>query len=247
MSASAAALTGVLLVSALPLVTALVLPRDPARREQLVAALVAFAVGAMLAGALIELLPESFRAFPSPTAPGLITIGAIICFFALEKFLSERAAGRRHRVTGALPPVAVVYLIGDAVHNAMDGIAIAAAFLTDHALGVATTIAIAAHEVPHELGDYGILLHSGLTMRRAVLFNMLTQLAAVAGTIAVLALRPYAAGLVPALLPVAAASFLYIAAADLIPELRDRASWRQLLWLALGVFVVWLPGRLGGG
>ncbi|HUO52839.1 MAG TPA: ZIP family metal transporter [Gemmatimonadaceae bacterium] len=246
MSASAAALASVLAVSALPLITAAILPRDPARLARVVAALVALAVGAMLAGAFLELLPEAFAAAASPVRTGAITLAALLALFTLEKLLSERAAGRRRRRAHALPSVVVINLVGDFVHNATDGMAIAAAFLTSHPLGVATTIAVAAHELPHELGDYGILLHSGLPLRRAMLLDLLTQTGAVLGTLAVLAIAPIAAGLAPALLPVAAASFIYLAAADLIPELRARASWAQLAWVALGVLLVWLPARLGG-
>lgn len=247
MSPRLAALISVGLVSAVPLIVITLLPRGDAPLRRSVRYLVSFAAGAMLGGAFIHLIPEAFARVPVALVPPLLLLG-FLGFFALETFLWVHDHRRRAGVLAAMHPVAVLNVVGDAVHNLVDGMVIAAAYLTDPALGVATTLAVILHEVPQELGDYGVLLFGGLTIRRAVLFNLLSALAAVGGALLVLVIGEHTMRLTSALLPIAAGNFIYVAAADLVPELRrERDRWtsaRQLLVVIAGILVMWLPALL---
>ena len=242
-----ATLLGGLLSAAL---ASLFLLLPEARRAHLMPHLISFATGAMLAAALIGLLPEAVaNAGPERLqAVGAALLAGIGLFFVLEKLVLWRHChtddcethvptdAQRHHAAGWL------VLFGDAVHNAFDGVLIAAAFLTDLRLGVVTAVAITAHEVPQELGDLAVLLHAGMAPRRALLFNMLTQpdlgrrrpgrLFRAARGLEVL---PYA-------LAVAAASLIYVAVADLIPGLHRRvdpvSGVAQVVLIGLGVAVI---------
>jgi zinc and cadmium transporter len=239
-------LGGVLSVSLASLF--LVLPEN--RRRQLLPALVSFAIGALLATAFTGLLPRAIELAPAAVdALGATLLLGILLFFVLEKLVLWRHshaghafddaavhAPRPHGGTSAGPLI----LVGDTIHNLVDGVLIAAAFLTDFHLGVLTSIAVAAHELPQELGDFAILLHAGMRPRLALLLNLLTSLATVAG--AVLAYVSLAQLWLPYVLALAAASFIYVAVADLIPGLHRSstlsASLRQIVLIALGVGLV---------
>ena len=144
----------------------------------------------------------------------------------------------RHAATGNL------ILIGDGIHNMVDGVLIAAAFLTDIHLGIITSIAVIAHEIPQELGDFAILLHSGFSRSRALLYNALTGLTTIVGGVVAYFSLSLAEQLVPYVLAVAASSFIYIAVADLIPGLHKRpefsATVQQIVLIVLGVIVIFL-------
>lgn len=244
------ALLSVALVSAIPLVVVPFFPRDPRRMRRLVRGLVSFAVGAMLGSAVLDLLPEANARLGDRTAAPLILIG-FVAFFALEKLVRAHAhlagEGEAHQVQ----PMAVLNLVGDAVHNAVDGMAIAATYLASTSLGVATTVAVVLHEIPQELGDYGVLVFGGFTFRRAVLYNVLTALTAFAGAGVVLVVGAHVAGLAAWLLPVAAGSFIYIAAADLVPALHREHRWAhdllQIALIVLGMALLYVPILLGAG
>jgi zinc and cadmium transporter len=144
----------------------------------------------------------------------------------------------------------VLVLVGDSLHNALDGVLIAAAFLTNTSLGLVTTLAVAAHEIPHRVGDFAILVQAGLSQRRALLLNIATGIASVVGaTVAYFGLRE-AQGALPYALAVAAAGFLYIAVAGLIPGLHRRAdpltSATQVIFIAAGIGVIWIADTLSG-
>jgi zinc and cadmium transporter len=220
--------------------------------------LVAFATGALLAAALLGLLPEAIElAGPeSYGAVGLSLLGGIALFFVLEKLVLWRhchedhcethAPGHDHDHHARAPGVMI--LIGDTMHNALDGVLIAAAFLIDINLGIMTGIAVLAHEVPSEVGNFAILLHSGMSRAQAFSWNLISALGAVIGGVvgyfalsAVTPALPYALG-------VSAASLLYVAVADLIPGLHRRVGARdsivQVVLIALGVGLVALVERL---
>ena len=229
-----------------------------ARRARVLPHLISFATGAMLSAALLALLPESVAAAGPERVPavGAALLAGIALFFVLEKLVLWRhchvddceghgpADQRRERAAGAL------VLIGDTVHNAFDGVLIAAAFLTDLRLGVVTTLAITAHEVPQELGDLAVLLHSGMQPRRALLFNLLSSCGSVLGAmVGYFALRQ-ALAVLPYAIAVAAASLIYVAVADLIPGLHRRVdpqgSLVQVVLIGLGVAVIVACERLLG-
>ncbi len=242
------ALGGVLMVSALPLLGLLLVGQRFARIQRHVMLLVSFAVGALLGGAVIHLLPEAFAELgPGPALTGGLLAG-FLGFFVLEKFLWHHAHHHDHDHPPALPPLAALNLLGDLLHNVIDGMLIAGAFLASVPVGVATTVAVLVHEIPQEVGDFGVLLHAGLPMRKVVWLNFLSGLGAVAGALLALALGERIAGFDALLLPVAAGSFLYIAASDLIPELhretRPRAVAVQIALVLLGVAVMAVTGMV---
>jgi len=221
-----------------------------ATRDRVLPHAVSFATGALLATALVALVPHAIEGAGADQVHGigLALLGGIAIFFVLEKFLLWRHchteavesahthADHHHASSGWL------VLVGDGLHNFVDGVLIAAAFLTDVHLGIVTTFAILAHEIPQEVGNVAVLLHSGFSRRQALGWNVLSSLTAVAGgLVGWFALRESLAVL-PYVLAVAAASLLYVAVADLIPGLHRRtdlrASLAQVAWIAIGVGVV---------
>ena len=214
--------------------------------------LVSFATGALLGAAFLGLVPHALEAIGPGGAHrvGLGLLLGIVTFFLLEKFVLWRhchddpceAHSPSHEARDAAS--ARMILAGDSFHNVLDGVLVAAAFMTDPRLGVVTAIAVAAHEVPQEVGDIAILLHGGYTRRRALALNLLTSLTSIAGGIAAYFALGTALHLLPYALAFAAASFIYIAVADLIPGLHRRVdAWagiEQVLFMALGVAVVYL-------
>ena len=218
------------------------------RRNALLPHLVSFATGALLGAALLALLPHALEAGGGTHGIGIALVGGIIVFFVLEKLVLWRhchvdaceAHGptEKHRASAS----ATLILWGDAFHNILDGVLIAAAFMTDPHLGVVTTIAVFAHEIPQEVGDLAILLHGGMSRRRALVLNVAVSLASVAGAVIAWYLLARALQWLPYALAVAAASFLYVAVADLIPGLHRRVDARtsvsQVALIALGVLVI---------
>jgi zinc and cadmium transporter len=215
--------------------------------------LVSFATGTLLAAALLALLPHALEMTGPHGAHGigLALVAGIGLFFILEKAVLWRHSHsaeiadhgahhdhHHHRQEAS----AVLVLIGDSMHNAIDGVLIAAAFLTDIELGIVTALAALTHEIPQELGDFAVLLHSGMRRRNALLLNLLSSFAAVlGGIIGYFLLAPLREWL-PYALALAAACFLYVAVADLIPglhrQIKPRASVLQVLWIAAGVAVI---------
>lgn len=201
--------------------------------------LVGVSAGLLMGTALLHLLPEAFESMPDPHSLFLTLLGGLMFFFLLEKAELYRHS-HEHDSPSALTAGRGSWsvLLGDGIHNLCDGIIIAAAFLADTRLGIATAVAIAVHEVPQEVGDYVVLLGLGLSRRRALLYNVISSLASVAGgVIGYLVVAPWQA-VFPYLLVVASSSFLYVAVADLLPSLQRRLPWRQtasqLCWLATG-------------
>lgn len=248
MSVWTATMLSVLVVSAVPLGGFLLLARGEARLDALIQPLVAFAVGALLGGAFLHLLPEALeRAGPGVAVFGMLLAG-FLGFFVLEKFLWRTHGHAPRDRARAGSPLASLNLIGDGLHNLIDGMVIAAAYQTSPALGLATTVAVLLHEIPQEFGDFAVLVYGGLPVRRAVLLNFVSGLVAIVGAALVLTVGRAIAGLSDALLPVAAGGFVYVAAADLVPELhrarRLRTSLGQIALILLGVTLVSLPGWL---
>ncbi|RME31311.1 ZIP family metal transporter [Candidatus Woesearchaeota archaeon] len=206
--------------------------------QALLLELVAFSIGALLGGAFLHLLPESFALFAG--AGWLVLLGFFI------GFLLERAVHwhhcHEHDCEHAVKPFAWVNLVGDGVHNLIDGAIIASAFLVDTHAGVATTIAVALHELPQEIGDYAVLVHAGLSRTKALALNFASAATAFLGAFAVILLNELASSFVKYLLPIAAGLFIYLAATDLIPELhKEKRAGRiivQLLAVILGLGVM---------
>lgn len=206
--------------------------------RRLAGKLVGFAVGVLLAAALLELLPEALAELSAPRVGGVLLAG-LLGFFFLEKL-----ALWRHDHGGGGDATVTLIVLGDGVHNFVDGVLLAAAFLQDPVLGLTTAAAVIAHEIPQEIGDFMVLLAVGVGRRRALALNALSGAAMLAGgVLGYLALQAVT-GAVPYLLTLAAASFLYLATADLVPLLqRERRGADfavQLTAVLLGVGVVWV-------
>ncbi|MEO8061541.1 MAG: ZIP family metal transporter [Pseudomonadota bacterium] len=225
------------------------------QRENALPHLVSFATGALLGAALLALIPHAVLGAGTDRVHevGIALIAGIALFFVLEKFLLWRHCHDdhcdEHTVThghshdhARLKASGSLVLVGDALHNVLDGVLIAAAFLTDAHLGIVTTAAIAAHEIPQEVGNFAVLLHSGMSRGRALALNLLTSLTAViGGVVGFFALQTALAAL-PFALAVAAASLLYVAVADLIPGLHrrvdPRSSITQVLLIGCGIAII---------
>ncbi len=206
---------------------ALWLPAETLKR--IVPFLVALAVGVLLGDAFIHLIPDAVARHGSVSDVCLTVLVGVFGFFVLEKLVRWR---HDHNVdtqpVGEILPLAKMNLIGDAMHNFVDGILIAGSFLADPVMGFTTTLAIVAHEIPQELGDVGALLRGGYTPRQAVLYNFYCSLTVLPGAIFTLLLSHVAASSLIVLLPIAAGGFIYIAASDLIPVLHERTSLTHL-------------------
>jgi len=224
-----------------------------AARARLLPPLVSFAIGALLGAAFLALLPHALEAPGVRGGHGitLTVLLGLLGFFLLEKLVLWRHCHAdgceahgidfesvHNRAAGNL------ILIGDGIHNMVDGVLIAAAFLTDIHLGIVTSLAVIAHEVPQEVGDFAILLHSGFGRAQALFYNVLSSLTTVIGGVAAYFSLSLAFSVVPYVLAVAAASFIYIAVADLIPGLHRRpalgATMQQMALILLGVGVIFV-------
>ncbi len=206
--------------------------------ERFIEYLVSFAVGGLLGGAFLHLLPESIEsANPSIF---VYALSGIVIFFLVEKLLHWRHC---HKGQCEAHTFTYLNLIGDGVHNFIDGMVIAAAFATDLKLGVVTTVAVAAHEIPQEIGDFGILIYGGFSKAKSLAYNLLTALTAVVGAFAayfsfgrMLWLKDY-------LIPFTAGGFIYIALVDMMPELHKKAKGGkivlQLVAIISGIFLMW--------
>jgi zinc and cadmium transporter len=235
-------------------------------RARVMPHLVSFATGALLGAALLGLLPHAIEAagISGTHNVGLTLLAGLLVFFVLEKMVLWRHC-HQEVCEGHVPPVhshghgqatdaqrdaasASLILIGDGFHNILDGVLIAAAFMTDVHLGIVTALAVIAHEIPQEVGDLAILLHGGMSRLRALTLNLLTSLTSVVGGVAAyFALGPVRQVL-PYAISLAAASFLYIAVADLIPGLHRRvdagSGVRQFVFIVLGVAVIYVSHSL---
>lgn len=221
-------------VSAVSLGGLLTLSMSEVRVRRLATFFVSFAVGALLGDTFIHLVPAIFAGARGPDAlrASLLILGGILLFFIVEKLLRhQHGLLHRHHHHEAVerPELAAVNVLGDAIHNYIDGLLIGASWLVSPALGISTTLAVLLHEIPQELGDFGILIHSGLSVRQATLLNVASAAVAILGTAtAVVAGAVAHQHVTEVLVPVTAGGFVYIAAADLIPELQHDRSLRAL-------------------
>ncbi len=179
---------------------------------------IGLAVGALLGDALIHLIPEAFENSTNVTVTSILVIAGILFFFILEKFLHWHHHGE-DKEEESIHPVGRLILFSDGIHNFMDGIIIGASFLVSIPIGLATTLAVILHEIPQEVGDFAVLLHAGYTKGRALWLNFLSALLAILGVVALFAVGEIAELSSSYFLPIAAGGFIYIAVADLIPEL----------------------------
>lgn len=197
--------------------------------------LVGFASGTLLGGAFLHLLPEALNPETDPTITFYYVVIGIVSFFTLEKFLYWRHCHEKECPTHIF---AYLNLIGDGVHNFIDGMVIAATFLVSFDLGFATTLAVIFHEIPQEIGDFGVLVYGGINRKRALTYNFLSAVTAIIGALTTYFLT-YLQSIEILIVPFAAGGFIYIAATDLMPELHKkfhtRESLVQLIVILLGI------------
>lgn len=202
---------------------------------------ISIAVGALLGDALIHLIPEALATSNNTTLTSTLIIAGILFFFIVEKFLHWHHHGE-DQGEPSIHPVGKLVLVSDGVHNFLDGIIIAASFLVSIPVGLATTLAVILHEIPQEVGDFAVLLHSGYTKKDALRLNFLSALFAVAGAVVMFTIGKTAEISSTWFLPIAAGGFIYIAVADLIPELHKtketKYSLLQIVSILLGVFAM---------
>ncbi len=213
--------------------------------------LVSYAVGALLGAAFLEILPEAFRLTRNPGVMTATILFGILLFFILEKLVLWRHCHNEHceaHESHDHGRSGLMIMIGNTFHNFVDGILISAAFLSDIHLGLVTAIAIIAHEIPQEVGDFMILLHSGYSKRQAILFNIASSGATLIGGVLAYAVLQSMQGLIPTLLALAASSMIYVSVADLIPGLHKRteirATIQQVILISLGIGSILAAGML---
>lgn len=228
------AIASTLIVSALSLVGIFTLLMNRKLFWNLVFILVSFAAGVLMGTAFLHLLPESIEYYGYESAAKLFIVG-FVTFYLLERILRWRHC---HEDECYVHPVTHLALFGDGIHNFIDGVVIVAAYLTDIGLGILTTFAVIAHEIPQELGDFGILVFGGYSFRKALVYNFLTALTSVLG--ALMGYYLLAERFLPLIIAFAAGNFTYIATSDLIPELHKETNFSR----SFTSFVVFLFGLL---
>lgn len=202
---------------------------------------ISLAVGALLGDAFIHLIPQAFEEPTNKIFTSLLIISGVIIFFILEKFLHWHHHGEDQNEI-AIHPAGKLILLSDGVHNFIDGIIIGVSFIVSIPVGIATTIAVILHEIPQEIGDFAVLLHSGYTKSRALWLNFLSALCAILGVFMAFILGEAGEPFIALILPIAAGGFIYVAVADLIPELHKtkevRYSILQILAVIAGVLAM---------
>ncbi len=212
-----------ILVSSISLIGVFFLSLQKKILKKLLIFFVSFAVGGLLGDAFIHLIPEAFEKLGSNLTTSLLILAGIFIFFSLEKFIRWRHC---HIPTSEehTHPLATMNLIGDAVHNLIDGMLIGASYIVSIPLGISTTIAIVLHEIPQEIGEFGVLLHSGMSAKKALFLNFLSGIFAVFGGALAILISSRSENCAIYLLPITAGGFIYIASSDLMPELQHETK-----------------------
>jgi len=235
------ALTSVLIVSLISFVGVLTFSIKTDKLKKVLLYMVSFSAGALFGDAFIHLLPEIIDEVGFGLEISIYVMFGIGFSFIVEKFVHWRhchiPTSKQH-----VHPFAIMNLVGDSVHNFIDGLIIGASYLVSIPVGIATTLAVVLHELPQEIGDFGVLLHGGFSKFKALFFNFITALTAVAGAIFALLISSYVENITTFLIPFAAGTFIYIAGSDLIPELHKEVkvgkSLMQFIAIVLGVVVM---------
>ena len=221
------------LVSVISLIGILTLLLKQRLLEKILMFLVALSAGALMGGAFLHLIPEAIEKSMNPSILIYVLIGFAV-FFLIEKILHWHHC---HKENCPVHAFAYMNLFGDSTHNFIDGLIIAASFIVNIPLGIMTTFAIALHEIPQEIGDFGVLIYGGFKKKRALFFNFLTALTAVIGGIIGYYLSTHTEAFTIFLLPFAAGGFIYIAASDLIPEIKKEGVLKKSL-INFGIFIL---------
>ncbi len=232
-------LASTLLVSGISLIGIFFLSMSEKLFRKLLLMLVSFASGTLLGGAFLHLIPEALSAPVESENMFIVILSGILVFFLLEKFLWRHC----HERECPVHVFAYLSLLGDGIHNFIDGVIMAASFFVSVPLGLATTLAVVSHEIPQEIGDFGILVYGGISKAKALFYNLLSALMAVFGALLMYSFSSYLPSLAYFLV-FAAGSFIYIATTDLIPELhKEHDAWKSLVQFVLllsGILLMWL-------
>ncbi len=233
------ALTAVILISLISLVGLFTISIKEAFLSKITLILVAFAAGSLLGAAFFDILPEAIESGGEKIFS--YVFAGVMIFFAMEKYIYWRHCHDRE-CQKHYHPMTYLNLVGDALHNFVDGALIAAGFSVGIPLGIVATFAIAAHEIPQEIGDFAILIHGGFSRARALLFNFISALTAILGALATFFFAKNVEGIIPIILAIAGGGFIYVAAVDLIPEIHKETDKRniviQSVALLLGIAII---------
>jgi len=236
-------LISVFIVSAISLIGIFTLLFKNKSLDKLFFVLVSFATGSMLGAAFLDILPEAMEKASPEVVFGIVLLG-IMVFFLMEKFLYWYHC---HEGECDVHQFTYLNLVGDSLHNFLDGVIIAAAFLTGTSVGVIATVAIVLHEIPQELGDFGILVYGGFSKVKALVYNFITALTSVVGAVIAYFFLGKISGFTPFMLGIAAGGFIYISCTDLIPELNKERkvtkSAQQFALMLLGMGLI-LAGKI---
>jgi len=234
-------LVSVFIVSLISLIGILTISIRPKKLKKFLIYLISFSAGALFGGAFLHLLPDVIEEFDFGLNLSFLILGGIVLFFGLEKIIHWQHCHIPSR-KGHIHSFAIMNLIGDGFHNFLDGLIIGASYLISIPSGVAATIAVGLHEIPQEIGDFGILVHGGFSKMKALLLNFASALVAVLGVIISLTLSNFIGNIQFFIVPVAIGGFIYIAGSDLIPELHKhftvKSALLQLLTFILGILVM---------
>jgi len=242
------AIASVLIVSLISLIGVITIPINITRLKTLMIYAIAFSAGAMLGDSFIHLLPEAIKNYGMTVNISLFILVGVAFSFVLEKLIHWRHC-HMPITKDHVHSFALMNIVGDIVHNIVDGLIIGASYLINIQVGIATTLAIVIHEIPHEMSNFGVLIHGGYSKSKAILYNFLTALCAILGTIAALIIGAKVGNLTMFLIPFTIGTFIYIAGADLIPELHKETepvkSIIQFLFFALGIGLMMLMLTFG--
>jgi len=230
------ALISVIIVSLISLIGIATLSFSVKKLKKILLYMISFSAGALFGDAFIHLLPEAIEESGFTLAISLYVLTGIAFSFVVEKVIHWRHCHmpptKKH-----IHPVSLMSLFGDGVHNFIDGLIIGASYLASIPVGIATTIAVILHEIPQEIADFGVLVHGGFTRSKALFFNFLISLTAILGVVIAILLGSYSSALTVFLVPFAAGSFIYIAGADLLPELHKEVKVQKSL-MQFGMFLL---------
>lgn len=229
-------IVSVLMISAVSLIGVFTLGMKPVMLKKLILIFVSLATGTLLGDALIHLIPEANEKIQSSIISSMLIVSGILFFFVMEKFIRWRHC---HDLDCDLHThhLAPMNIMADTLHNFIDGLLIGASYLVSFPLGMATTIAVLLHEIPQEIGDFGVLIYSGMSVTKALFINFLVALGALLGLIISLLLGSIFVGYSLYLLPFTAGGFIYIATSDLIPELHKESDIRKSLWQVVSMII----------
>lgn len=229
------ALLSVIIVSLISLIGVFTFSIKEKKLRKFLLFFVAFAAGTLLAASFLHMIPESIEHLGEET-PFYVLVG-ILFFFIIESFIHWHHCLKEKCEVYPKKSVGILNLIGDAIHNFIDGVIIAAAYLVSIPVGIAATIAVLFHEIPQELGDFAVLLHSGFSKKKALLFNFLSALTAVLGMLVGFFFLQSFHEYLPYVISIGAGGFIYIALADLFPEIHKERDLKKLVMQTLSVIV----------